>query len=230
MTGCPSAPPVDTENPQVRDACTKRVYLMGGDNFRLLVSIDEGKTWQTVQPVNIDGDDYVNDIVVARGIVTMIGLPGLYASTDGAKTFTAAPNISRPGTFDSYGGEIVFGAGNFFMTDQSGTYTSTDGQTWKSVTPFPDNSFPNEFGKHFHGRAYGNQIYVLLQDGGAVRTFNGTTWWQGALGDSSVTRTSWRLAMESSWWRATPARVRSPPPAPMGGPGRCRRRTARMPT
>ena len=178
--GCPIAPPVDTDNAQIRAMCTKRIYLAGGDDFRLLWSVDDGATWQMTQPTNIDGDDFVNSIEVGMGVVAMIGKPGLYASVDGARTFSVASMVKN-NNFDAYGGQVHFGAGRFVLTDSEGTYLSTDGTSWQSQTPFPDASQPNGFGGHYHGFSYGNQTWVVFQDQGKERLLNGTTWYQGII-------------------------------------------------
>jgi hypothetical protein len=177
--GCPTSPPIDAEDAQLRDRCTKRIYLAGGDDFRLTYSVDEGQTWQQVQPVNIAGDDFVNDLAVGKGSIVVMGLPGVFASADGARSFAAVPALAG----DSYGGEMVFGGGRFVLLDKTGTFLSTDGIAWSSQIPFPDNSYPNGFGGHYHGRAYGNQTYVFFQEVGqqsnVFRTFDGATWTEG---------------------------------------------------
>jgi hypothetical protein len=58
--------------------------------------------------------------------------------------------------------------------------------TWTSQNPFPDNSHPKGFGGHYHGKAFGKQTYVVFQDNGAFRTFDGQTWTQGTLGSGDV--------------------------------------------
>jgi hypothetical protein len=177
---CPTAPPAGTSDPAFRDRCTKRLYVAGGDDFRLTLSVDEGKTWQRVQPVNIAGDDFVNDVSVSNGVVTFIGLPGAYASVDGGKTFAVVANVAHVG-FNTYGGQFTAGPDRVVLTDNEGTYVSTDGLAWTAQNPFPDNSHPKGFGGHYHGRAFGNQTYVIFQDNGAFRTFDGNVWTQGVL-------------------------------------------------
>jgi len=142
--------------------------------------VDDGGTWQTAQPTNIDGDDFVNSIEVGMGVVTVIGKPGLYTSLDGGRTFSLASMVKHD-NFDTYGGQIHFDGGRFVLTDSEGTYLSTDGTSWQSQTPFPDASQPNGFGGHYHGFSYGNQTYLVFQDQGKERLFNGTTWYQGII-------------------------------------------------
>lgn len=177
---CPSAVPIDTEVSWIRDRCTKRIYVASGDDFRVTVSTDEGATWQRRQPANIPGDDVVTDVSIAHGVVAIIGLPGLHTSADGAATFSLVDNVAHNG-FDSYGGQIAYGAGRIVLTDFEGTYTSTDGLHYQAMTPFPGSPERNGFGKHYHGRAYGNQTFIFLQDQGLIRVFDGATWTEDKL-------------------------------------------------
>ncbi len=183
---CPSALPVDTDDPAIRDQCTKWVYLAGGDHFRVIVSSDEGATWDSFSIHDIPGDDYVNNLRVAQGTISVIGLPGLWTSGDRGKKFGQVAAVSSNG-FDSYGGQINYGAGMSILTDNQGTYTSKDGSTWVAQTPFANMSKPNGFGGHYHGTAYGNQTYVVFQDGGTFRTYDGKAWSEGVLPNKSDT-------------------------------------------
>jgi len=177
---CPAAPPVDFDDAAMRAKCGKLVYVAGGDHFHVLVSSDGASTWTSMSPAEVAGEDYVNNIVVARGVVGIIGLPGLYTSADGGKTFALVDAVSHNG-FDTYGGQFMYGAGQFVLTDNQGTYLSNDGLAWRSVVPFPDNSFPNAFGPHYHGSTFGAETYLVFQDNAAYRTLKGTTWAQGVL-------------------------------------------------
>jgi hypothetical protein len=178
--GCPTAAPFNANDPTIRDNCTKRIYLAGGDDFRLTASVDEGKTWQRVQPANIAGDDYVNDIAVKNGVVIVVGLPGLYTSVDQGRTFSLVGNVSH-NSFDPYGGLITPGPDQVLLTDNGGTYASPNGLAWTAQIPFPDNSHQSGFGGHYHGHAFGNQTYVIFQDNNAVRTYDGKIWTESTL-------------------------------------------------
>jgi len=179
-TVCPTVAPFNANDPTIRDNCTKRIFLAGGDDFRLTVSVDEGKTWQRVQPANVAGDDYVNDIAVKNGVVIVMGLPGAYTSVDRGLTFSIVANISH-NSFDSYGGLITPGPDQVLLTDNEGTYASLDGRTWAAQIPFPDKSHPSGFGGHYHGHAFGNQTFVIFQDMNLVRTYDGKAWTEATL-------------------------------------------------
>jgi hypothetical protein len=181
---CPTAPPVNFEDPAVRAQCGKIVYVAGGDNNHVIISSDGGTTWSSMSIKDIAGDDYVNNIAVDDGIVSVVGLAGFYTSVDAGKTFSIVDSIPHVG-FNSSGGQINFGAGMYVLTDNFGTFTSTDGTTWTSIKPFPDGSEPSYFGGHSHGVAYGASTYVAFQDQGAFRTLSGSTWTQGVVVDAN---------------------------------------------
>jgi hypothetical protein len=102
---------------------------------------------------------------------------------DRGLSFKQVSAVSHDG-FDTYGGQINFGAGKFVLTDNQGTYASTDGITWSSQVPFSDASHGNGFGGHFHGVAYGKQKYLALQDDALLRVYDGATWFQGLMIES----------------------------------------------
>jgi hypothetical protein len=176
-TPCPTKAPADTEDPSIRDRCTQMVYIAGGDNNTLIVSYD-GTSWNSFAVHDIPGDDYINFISVAQGVVTTTSLPGVYQSTDGAKNFTLVGSISHNG-FDTYGGQLDFGDKGLLLTDNEGTYLAADGVTWMRQSPFPGQSDKDGFGGHFHGTAFGNGAYVAFQDNGTFRQFDGTSFFDG---------------------------------------------------
>lgn len=183
---CPTAAPFDSDDADIRDRCTKRIYVYGGDDYRIVWSVDEGQTWHQAQPANIDGDDFVNDMLVEKGVVNMVGLPGTFASLDGAQTFTMIPGLPKAPGFDSYGGHFLYGAGRSIVLVSAGTFISNDGVTWMAQVPFPPDTSRNGFNGHFHGHAYGNKTFVFTQDLGKIRTYDGTTWIETTIGDTSA--------------------------------------------
>jgi hypothetical protein len=176
---CPKAPPFDADDPAIKAACTKLVYLAGGDNFRVTMSSDDGASWQSIAIHDVPGDDYVNHIIVAKGVIWVIAFPGLYRSVDGGKTFVLAQDVAHVDS-DTSGGQLSFGANRLVLTDGEGSYISNDGLSWLPQKPF-SNSAQNGFGGHHHGTAYGNNTHLAIQDQGAVRTYDGSTWYDGTL-------------------------------------------------
>ena len=170
---CPTSVPADLTEPAVRDACTRFVYLAGGDDTRVISSTDEGATWNAVVIKDISGDDVINNFSVFRGVISTSSLPGVFQSSDRGKTFTLVNAISNDG-FDTYGGQFNVGNKGLLLTDGEGTYLAADGVTWQRIVPFPGAPEKDGFGKHWGGTAFGANTYVALQDTGHYRTYNGT--------------------------------------------------------
>src|ERR1700722_1301162 len=76
---CPTKAPASTADV----ACTKRVYVAGGDDNRVILSTDEGTTWQSFEIDHITGDDYINFISIQEGVILPTSLPGMYLSVYG---------------------------------------------------------------------------------------------------------------------------------------------------
>lgn len=176
---CPDAAPFDDGDDAIVQACATRIYIAGGDDSRVTISRDEGATWQSTRIADIDGDDFVNDIAVYRGVVLVIGLFGLW--TDAGDGFVQSSDIASNG-FDTYGGQFTRIADALLLTDNAGTYTTTDGTTWTMLDPFPDGSHGAGFGGHYHGTAFGDPIALIFQDQ-AYRRFDGAAWREDTLGD-----------------------------------------------
>lgn len=174
---CPDAPPFDDGDAALLEQCTRRIYIEGGDDSRVTFSTDEGASWQTVRIDDIDGDDFVNELRVAKGLVMAIGKFGLWV--DRGAGFEVASDVSSAG-FDSYGGQLGRLDDTLLLTDNAGTFSSQDGSTWLALDPFPDGSHPPGFGGHHHGVADGAGVYLVFQDQG-LRRFDGTSWSEDAL-------------------------------------------------
>jgi hypothetical protein len=173
---CPTTVPTNIEDPAIAH-CTTLVYIAGGDDNTVTVSTD-GMTWKSLEIDHIMGDDYINFISIADGIVTTTSLPGVYQSIDGAKTFSLVSAIAHSG-FDTYGGQINSGDKGLLLTDNEGTYLAANVITWVRQSPFPGDASKDGFGGHYHGVAFGNGAYVVFQDNGAFREFDGTTFVDG---------------------------------------------------
>ena len=173
---CPTTVPANLEDPAIAE-CTTIVYIAGGDNNTVTISTD-GTTWNSFEIDHITGDDYINFISIADGVVTTTSLPGVYQSVDGAKTFSVVSAIAHS-NFDTYGGQINYGNKGLLLTDNEGTYIAADELTWIRQTPFPDDASADGFGGHYHGVAFGNGHYVVFQDKNAFREYDGTTFVDG---------------------------------------------------
>jgi len=177
---CPTTAPVDLGDPAVAAACSRFVYLVGGDNTRIIQSLDEGTTWTTQLFDMVAGDDYINNLAVYLGIINTTTLPGVFQSLDDGTTFTVVGAIPHS-NFDTYGGQLNVGTKGLLLTDNQGTYSTLDGVTWTTLTPFPGMPSADGFGGHWSGTASGAGIYVALQDKSAFRTYDGTTFTDGTL-------------------------------------------------
>ncbi len=174
---CPTTVPANLDAPSVA-SCTSLLYVAGGDNTTLIVSTD-GVAWTSFQVHDIQGDDYINDISIADGVVTITSLPGVYQSTDGAKTFDLVANIAHNG-FDTYGGQVNAGPKGLLLTDNEGTYVASAYTTWVRQSPFAGDASADGFGGHFHGRAVSDAgHYVAFQDNGRFREWDGTSFVDG---------------------------------------------------
>ncbi len=169
---CPTSVPANLEDPSIA-SCTQIVYIAGGDDNTLIVSTD-GVAWNSFAVDHITGDDYINYISVAHGVVTTSSLPGVYQSVNGTKTFSVVSAIAHT-NFDTYGGQINSGTSGLLLTDNEGTYLANDYITWVRQTPFAGDASADGFGGHYHGTAFGNGHYVAFQDNGKLREYDGTT-------------------------------------------------------
>jgi hypothetical protein len=173
---CPTSVPANLEDPAIA-ACTTIVYIAGGDNNTVTVSTD-GTTWNSFEIDHIMGDDYINFISIADGVVTTASLPGVYQSVDGAKTFPVVSAIAHS-NFDTYGGQINYGNKGLLLTDNEGTYIAADELTWIRQTPFLGDASADGFGGHYHGVAFGNGHYVVFQDSDKFREYDGAAFVDG---------------------------------------------------
>lgn len=178
---CPSAPPFDDGDAALVAACTRRIYLEGGDDSRLTFSTDDGASWASVALADIDGDDFVNGVFVMGGIVGAIGLFGLYV--DDGSGFVRIEDVAHDG-FATYGGQFSRGDDGLWLLDNEGTYRTDDATSWLRVTP--GGGLSDGFGGHFHGTAYGDGTHVIAQDA-AYRSYDGTTWTETPLAGEQVT-------------------------------------------
>jgi hypothetical protein len=177
---CPTSAPADFSDPAVAFMCSRFVYLAGGDDTTIIQSLDEGATWTTQQFDNVTGDDYINNLAVYLGIINTTTLPGVFQSADQGTTFTVVATLPHS-NFDTYGGQLNVGDKGLLLTDNAGTYSSVDGVTWTTLTPFPGMPSADGFGGHWSGTAFGAGIYVALQDKSAFHTWDGTTFTDGTL-------------------------------------------------
>lgn len=176
---CPDAAPFDDTDDAIVSACATRIYVAGGDDSRVTISRDDGATWQSTRIADIDGDDFVNDIAVYRGVLVVIGLFGLWA--DAGLGFVQIEGVASNG-FDTYGGQFTRLGDQLLLTDNAGTYTTSDGTTWTMLDPFPDGSHGAGFGGHHHGTAFGDPVALIFQDQ-AYRRFDGAAWLEDTWGD-----------------------------------------------
>jgi hypothetical protein len=174
---CPTAPPFDHRDAALVEQCTRPIYIEGGDDSRVTISTDDGASWTSVRIDDIDGDDFVNEVFVANGIVAVVGKFGLWV--DLGEGFVLASAVSNAG-FDSYGGQLGLVGDQILLTDNSGTFASSDGSDWLALDPFPDDSHPPGFGGHHHGTGYGDPVYLVFQDQG-YRRFDGDAWSESTL-------------------------------------------------
>ena len=184
---CPTSAPADFSDAAVAAACTRFVYLAGGDSRLVIASVDEGATWASQHFASADGDDYVNNFAVYRGITSASSKPGVFQSSnpaggyndggpeagDAGITFSLVAAIPSNG-FDTYGGQFAVNASGVFFADNQGTYLTSDEVTWSPLDG-------GGFGGHWYGTAASPTTYVALQGSSTFRSFDGTTLTDGTL-------------------------------------------------
>jgi len=115
------------------------------------------------------------DVLVARGLVFVVGDGGLLVSSDGGETFA----VARAGRF--HDSALAYFHGTIWLMSNLGTFSSTDGKTWMeySGTTMLPGKLAGEFSATGGAAASSGSVLVVL--GGrdtTSRVFDGTTWTQ----------------------------------------------------
>lgn len=129
--GCPKAPPVDLDAPNMA-ACKKRILVAVGDRSRRMVSVD-GTTWlHDVVDDNASGlDDAAWQVAFGMGLVVTASDYGIFTSADGGATWKKAPAPApQMGGQGVHVSPVVFNKGTFAVVESGQVFVSTDGYQW----------------------------------------------------------------------------------------------------
>jgi hypothetical protein len=176
--GCPTAAPFDDSNPALVSACTVPVAVAVGNGLRRAVTHD-GMTWDhDVYTPDTGSDQNENshrDVLIARGLIFVVGDGGLLLSTDGGETFT----LARAGRF--HDSALAYFQGVIWAISNLGTFSTADGKTWKeySGTSTLPGNLPGPFSAS-GGAAVtsGSLLLVVSSRQPSARLFDGLTWTQ----------------------------------------------------
>jgi hypothetical protein len=174
--GCPTSAPFDDSN--VAAVCTVPVAVAVGNGLRRALTYD-GRTWDhDVYMPDAGADQNENshrDVLIARGLIFVVGDGGLLVSNDGGETFA----VGRGGRF--HDSALAYFQGVIWAISNLGTFSTTDGKTWKeySGTSMLPGNLPGAFSAS-GGAAVASGSLLLVVSGRqpSVRLFDGTTWTQ----------------------------------------------------
>jgi hypothetical protein len=173
---CPAAPPIDDSNAALVSACTVPVAVAVGNGLRR-ASTHDGVTWDhDVYLPDAGADQNENshrDVLIARGLIFVVGDGGLLVSSDGGETFP----IAKPGRF--HDSALVYFQGAVWAITNLGTFSTSDGKTWNETAAgamLPGN-VPGPFsatgGAAVSG---GSKLLAVSGRNTSARVFDGTTW------------------------------------------------------
>jgi hypothetical protein len=157
-------------------ACTVPIAVAVGNGLRR-ASTRDGMTWDhDVYLPDTGADQNENshrDVLVARGLVFVVGDGGLLVSSDGGETYA----IAKAGRF--HDSALVYFQGMVWAITNLGTLSTTDGKTWNETAAsamLPGN-VPGAFGAT-GGAAVSGGAKLLAVSGRntSARVFDGATW------------------------------------------------------
>jgi hypothetical protein len=175
---CPTAAPFDDSNPAVVSDCAVPIAVAVGNGLRRALTHD-GKTWDhDVYLPDSGADQNENshrDVLIARGLIFVVGDGGLLVSKDGGETFA----VGRAGRF--HDSALVSFQGLIWAISNLGTFSTTDGSTWKEYagTSMLPGNLPGAFSAS-GGAAVASGSLLLVVSGrqSSARLFDGTSWTQ----------------------------------------------------
>jgi hypothetical protein len=123
-------------------------------------------------------------VAVAKGVLVAAGDGGLFTSVDAGATWNEVTSVPKE-DFALHSSSLGFFKDRFYLIGNGGTWTSTDGLTWSGT--LGGDMLPGgptgSFAGHNHAMAYGNGIFVDVNDDARYRLFDGATWTEGKVGD-----------------------------------------------
>jgi hypothetical protein len=113
------------------------------------------------------------DVLVARGLIFIVGDGGLLVSSDGGETFA----IAKPGRF--HDAALVYFQGAVWAITSLGTLSTTDGKTWNETAAgavLPGN-LPGPFSATGAAAVSGgSKLLAVSGRNTSARVFDGATW------------------------------------------------------
>jgi hypothetical protein len=189
---CPTAP-FDDSDQSVVDACTMPIAVAVGNGLRRSISRD-GVTWDhdvyTPKGTGDQNEWSHRDVVIARGLIVVIGDSGILVSADGGETFA----LTHAGAFHDAGG--IYFQGAIWVVSNVGTMWTKDGTNWTEwlgTTVLPGTTLPALFGANAGVGTSGGTLFAVSNRNNTIRLFDGTTWTEHALGTAfnSVSATAY---------------------------------------
>jgi hypothetical protein len=174
--GCPTAAPFDDSNAALVSACTVPIAVAVGNGLRRASSHD-GVTWDhDVYMPDTGTDQNENshrDVLVARGLIFVVGDGGLLVSSDGGETFP----IAKAGRF--HDSALVYFQGVIWALTNLGTLSTTDGKTWNETAAgatLPGN-LPGPFsGTGGAAVSSASKLVAISGRNTSARVWDGVTW------------------------------------------------------
>ena len=171
---CPTAP-FDDSDQGVVDRCTVPIAVAVGNGLRRALSLD-GQTWDHDVYTPNDGADQNEyshrDVVIAKGLIVIVGDGGVFVSFDAGETFT----VTHTGRFHDAG--LTYFQGAIWVVSDFGTLSTVDGTTWKEwlgTATLPGN-VPGTFGANAGVVVGDGKLFAVSGRDGHRRFFDGTTW------------------------------------------------------
>ncbi|MDB4979355.1 MAG: hypothetical protein JWM82_107 [Myxococcales bacterium] len=188
---CPTVAPYDDTDQGLIDKCTVPLAAVVGNSLRSALSAD-GKTWNhAVYNPGAGADPNESshrDVIIAKGLIVIVGDGGILVSFDGGNTFT----VSRAGRFHDAG--LAYFQGAIWALTNLGTFSTTDGKTWQEFLPTA--TLPGGISGDFPANASiavsPSKLVAISWRTNKWRVFDGTTWKETAFGDAygSIAKTA----------------------------------------
>jgi hypothetical protein len=173
---CPAAAPFDDSNAALVSACTVPIAVAVGNGLRR-ASTRDGVTWDHdvyLPDTGLDQNENSHrDVLIARGLIFVVGDGGLLVSRDGGETFL----VAKPGRF--HDSALVYFQGAVWAITNLGTLSTTDGTTWNETAAgatLPGNlpgAFSATGGAAVSG---GSKLLAISGRNTSARVFDGTSW------------------------------------------------------
>ncbi len=180
---CPTSAPFDDTDQALVDQCTVPIVAAVGNGFRRALSRD-GKIWDHAvylpDPTGNVNEFSHRDVIIAKGLIVVVGDAGILVSSDGGETFT----MSHAGRFHDAG--LAYFQGAIWALTSFGTYSTTDGKTWQEfpVGATLPGGVPSDFPATASIAVGASKLVAISGRTNKWRVFDGTTWKETAFGTS----------------------------------------------